>query len=368
MLAAFGRDRFRIELQRPLWRRDRARNRRLAGVAERLGVACVATGNVHAHDRCRAELQDALVAVRLHTTLEESEPDRRGNTSSVLAPPAAVAARFADHPDAVAETARLAERLRFDLTAELGYRYPGSEDPDADRTLAEICRGRLELRYDGMPERPEAERRLEEELRVIRGLGLSGFFLLHFDLLELAREVAAEVRGPDSARNLLPPGRGRGSSVSSVVCYLTGLSHVDPVKAGLFLGRFLNDDVTEMPDIDLDFPARHPRAADPARPRPLRARAGGAGLRVCLLPLARRGPRPRQDARAAAGRDRARRGDRRHVRARRARSRATSPRCSARDGRRRRGGAAWRGWRARPGGCRATSPSIPAGWCSPPGR
>ena len=89
---------------------------------------------------------------------------------------------------------------------------------------------------------------------MIRGLGLSGFFLLHFDLLELAREVAAEVRGPDSARRLLPPGRGRGSSVSSVVCYLTGLSHVDPVRAGLFLGRFLNDEITEMPDIDLDFP------------------------------------------------------------------------------------------------------------------
>ena len=89
---------------------------------------------------------------------------------------------------------------------------------------------------------------------MIRGLGLSGFFLLHFDLLELAREVAAEVRGPESARDLLPPGRGRGSSVSSVVCYLTGLSHVDPVRAGLFLGRFLNDEVTEMPDIDLDFP------------------------------------------------------------------------------------------------------------------
>ena len=89
---------------------------------------------------------------------------------------------------------------------------------------------------------------------MIRKLGLSGFFLLHFDLLELAREVAVEVRGPDSARNLLPPGRGRGSSVSSVVCYLTGLSHVDPVRAGLFLGRFLNDEVAEMPDIDLDFP------------------------------------------------------------------------------------------------------------------
>jgi len=254
LLGAFGPERLRIELQRPLWRRDRARNRWLAGVGERLGVACVATGNVHAHDGRRAALQDALVAVRTHTTLEESEPLRRGNTSSVLTSPAAMAARFADHPGAVAEAGRLAERLRFDLTSELGYRYPGSEDAEADRTLAEICRGRLKLRYAGTPEGPEASRRLEEELRVIRKLGLSGFFLLHFDLLELAREVAVDVRGPDSARNLLPPGRGRGSSVSSVVCYLTGLSHVDPVRAGLFLGRFLNDDVAEMPDIDLDFP------------------------------------------------------------------------------------------------------------------
>ena len=102
----------------------------------------------------RAALQDALVAVARHTTLEESEPARRGNWSSVLAPPEEMAARFADHPEAVAETGRLAERLRFDLTTELGYRYPGSEDPEADRTLAEICRSRLELRYAGTKEAP----------------------------------------------------------------------------------------------------------------------------------------------------------------------------------------------------------------------
>ena len=73
-------------------------------------------------------------------------------------------------------------------------------------------------------------------------------------MLELAREVAVEVRGPDTVRALLPPGRGRGSRVSSIVCYLTGLSHVDPVKNDLFLGRFLNEELTSLPDIDLDFP------------------------------------------------------------------------------------------------------------------
>ncbi len=254
LLGAFGRDRFRVELQRPYWRRDRARNRWLADLAERLRVPAVATGNVHSHGRSRSALQDALVAVRLGTTLEGSEAARRGNSSSAMVSPQAMAARFGEHSAAVAETVRLADRLRFDLTRELGYRYPGAEDPGTDGRLAAFCRGLLEDRYAGTRERPEAERRLAEELAIIRRLGLSGFFLLHRDLLELAREVAVEVRGPESARAVLPPGRGRGSSVSSIVCYLTGLSHVDPVKAGLFTGRFLNEEVTSMPDIDLDFP------------------------------------------------------------------------------------------------------------------
>jgi error-prone DNA polymerase len=254
LLVAFGRDRFRIELQRPMWRRDRARNRWLAELAQRIGVPCVATGDAHAHAVSRARLQDALVAARLGTSLDESEARRRGNRAFVLAAPPQMADRFAEHPAALAEAALLAERLRFDLTRDLGYRYPGSEDPGADRELSELCWARLAGRYDATPERPEAERRLREELRLIASLSLSGFFLLHHDLLELAREVALEVRGPESARSLLPPGRGRGSSVSSIVCHLTGLSHVDPVKNDLFLGRFLNEELSDVPDIDLDFP------------------------------------------------------------------------------------------------------------------
>src|SRR5437660_735344 len=97
-------------------------------------------------------------------------------------------------------------------------------------------------------------RRLDEELALIDRLGLAGFFLLHWEVLELAREVAVEVRGASVARQALPPGRGRGSSVGSIVCYLTGLSHVDPVEADLSLGRFLNEELVSVPDIDLDFP------------------------------------------------------------------------------------------------------------------
>ena len=253
---AFGTGGLRVELQRPFLRDDRARNRRLAELARRLKVACVATGNVHAHARHRGPLQDAFVAVRLHSTLDASEPQRRGNFSHVLAAPEAMAARFAEHPEAVAETVRLADQLRFDLGSDLGYRYPGAEDDDAMRTLAELCDARLHERYDAAPAdiRERAMARLHEEMRIIDSLGLPGFFLLHHDMLELAREVAVEVRGTESARALLPPGRGRGSSVSSIVCFLTGLSHVDPIANELLIGRFLNEELTSLPDIDLDFP------------------------------------------------------------------------------------------------------------------
>ena len=196
LLAIFGREGLRVELQRPLARHDRALNRGLSGLASRLGVATVATGNVHAHCAERAYLQDVFVAIREHTTLDASEPLRRGNHAHVLSTPQAMAARFADHPEAVAETERLADTLRFDLISDLGYRYPGAEDEHAGRVLAEVCQVRFDERYPrGSPHHEEAKARLEEELRVIDSLGLAGFFVLHREILELAREVAVEVRG-----------------------------------------------------------------------------------------------------------------------------------------------------------------------------
>ncbi len=255
---AFGRDRFFVELQRPYERGDRRRRKLLRELAESLGVATVATGDVHAHHLRRAPLQDVLVAVRHRTSLDGCEAERRGNHESVLLAPAEALERFPDDEDAVARTVELAERLQFDLTEELGYRYPDfSDSPEpAIVQLTNVCNRAFEERYppSNTVLRGRARQRLDEELKLIDELGLAGFFLLHWDVLELARECAVEVRGRDSPRHALPPGRGRGSSVGSLVCYLTGLSHVDPVDADLSLGRFLNRDLAGVPDIDLDFP------------------------------------------------------------------------------------------------------------------
>ena len=209
---------------------------------------------MHVHDRRRGALQDALVAIRTHLPLEACEAERRGNREHVLKSPREMALLFGDLPEATRETVELADRLRFDLTQDLGYRYPAADDTVADAELAQICALELERRYRGLSHRGEARTRLDEELALIRHHGLSGFFLLHREILEIAREIAIAVRGPHSARMALPPGRGRGSSVGSIVCYLTGLSHVDPVAARLSLGRFLNRELASVPDIDLDFP------------------------------------------------------------------------------------------------------------------
>jgi error-prone DNA polymerase len=257
LAAVFGPDRFFVELQRPYERGDARRNNRLRQLAETIGVQTVVTGNVHAHNRRRALLQDALVAIRHRGSLEAVEQERRGNHECVLLTPDAMAERFPDDLAAVERTTEVAARLEFDLTQELGYRYPDFSDRDepAIAELTRVCNRAFEARYPSNTVlQGQARARLEEELALIDELGLAGFFLLHWEVLELAADVAREVRGRATPRHSLPPGRGRGSSVGSLVCYLTGLSHVDPVEAGLSLGRFLNRELESVPDIDLDFP------------------------------------------------------------------------------------------------------------------
>ncbi|HWQ00604.1 MAG TPA: DNA polymerase III subunit alpha, partial [Gaiellaceae bacterium] len=235
---------------------DARRNTVLRDLARDLGVATVATGDVHVHHERRSTLQDALVAIRCRTSLDGCEQERRGNHESVLFAPEEAIDRFPGDREAALRTAEIAAGLTFDLTEELGYRYPdfsdGFETPDG--RLREVCLKAFEDRYDRSRYRRRAKARLREELDLIAELKLAGFFLLHWEVLELAREVAVEVRGPGSPRHALPPGRGRGSSVGSIVCYLTGLSHVDPVEADLSIGRFLNRELASVPDIDLDFP------------------------------------------------------------------------------------------------------------------
>lgn len=256
-LGLFGPQNLFFEVQNNLAPGDRARNRALEALADEFGVGLVATGDVHYHRPDRGLLQGALVAIHHNRPLDLAGQLCYPNDRFYLRPPAELGAAFADYPEAVRNARELAERLAgFDLTRDLGYRLPDFQaegDRPADVVLAEYCRRRLDEVYNRFTDPVlyrRAQERLEEELRLIAGHNLAGFFLVYRDIVRLIREVAAEVRGSAPVSPVL----GRGSSVSSLVCYLIGLSRVDPVAANLFLGRFLNEGMQSLPDIDIDMP------------------------------------------------------------------------------------------------------------------
>lgn len=248
----FGPSSVFLELQSNLVYGDLRRNHQLTELADYLGVGTVATGNVHYHVRERHRLQDVLVAIRNRTSLDASHERRRENSEYYLRAETEIAEMFRNFPQAIANTRRIAERCEFNLTGDLGYRFPEYPVPGGETQesyLRKICRQEVALRYPRFNR--GVDERLEEELSLIERHGLSGFFLIHREILRLAEDVALELKGRPYHG---PPGRGRGSSVGSVVCYLIGLSHIDPITNDLFLGRFLNEEMASVPDIDLDFP------------------------------------------------------------------------------------------------------------------
>ena len=255
----FGPKSYFLEVQRNLVHGETLRNRRLAQLASELGVEMVATGNVHYHVVERHRLQDCLVAIHECKSLEESHRERRPNAQFYLKSPCEMSDLFRDCPQAVANSARIAERcMAFQLPRDLDYRFPAYPVPDGhtpDSYLEELCYQAATRRYGGIT--PQVRARLQEEFRLIGKHGLSGFFLIYHEIIQIAREVQVDLGlvDPEIPIEEAPPGRGRGSSVAMLVGYLIGLSHIDPLKYNLSLERFLPEGgLASVPDIDLDFP------------------------------------------------------------------------------------------------------------------
>ena len=246
-----------VELQQNLLHGDTDRNRKLARTAGDVGVPVVATNDVHYHTPERSHLQDALVAARLNTTIDRALPYLRPNHHLYLKPHAEMEKLFTECPQAVSNTLRVAEQCDFDLSTDLGYTLPNPAVPDgytAESYLQRLCYEAAARRYGSVSERVEA--RLREEFRLIEHLNLAGFLLLYREIALIAQRIMEErgVVGPETPMEERPPGRGRGSSVALLVGYLIGISHVDPLKWDLTLERFISEDMTTLPDIDLDFP------------------------------------------------------------------------------------------------------------------
>jgi error-prone DNA polymerase len=254
----FGVDNYYIELQQNLAYGDTARNLALLKLARETGARIAATGNVHYHVRERHRLQDCLVAIKECKSLEETHRERRPNSEFYLRPVEELEFLFRDCPEALQNTLEIAGRCSFDLTRNLDYVFPDYPVPHGftpESYLEKLCVEAAVRRYGSVT--PAVRARLDEESRLINKYKLAGFLLMYHEVINLGREVmiAQGLSDPSLTVEEDPPGRGRGSSVALLVGYLIGLSHIDPLQYNLSLERFLpGDTMTNVPDIDLDFP------------------------------------------------------------------------------------------------------------------
>ena len=164
---------------------------------------------------------------------------------------------FEDIPEVASNTLRIAEAYEFDLSTGLGYTLPEPAVPTgytADSYLRRLCSEAALRRYRTMT--PEVEARLEEEFHLIGRHKLARFLLLYREIVILVQKIMEEkgLAHPETPLEERSPGRGRGSSVALLVGYLIGISHVDPLRWGLTLERLIPEEMTVLPDIDLDFP------------------------------------------------------------------------------------------------------------------
>lgn len=238
-LETFGRDHYFLELMDHGLEEQRAINEGLLRLHQELGVAVVATNDVHYLRPEDASTQDVLICVQTGKRLDD--PDRLRFTTDrlYLKTPAEMEKTFGHIAGALANTVAIAERCAVDLGGG-GYRLPRFGVDDPDLFLREKVYEGARDRYGEPLPKPVVER-LERELAVIAQMGFADYFLIVWDLVQYARSQAIAV------------GPGRGSSASSLVAYVLKITDVDPLQHGLVFERFLNPERVTMPDIDIDF-------------------------------------------------------------------------------------------------------------------
>lgn len=243
LVTTFGDGNVFVELQRHFRRGENRLVGSLATLARDQRLPLLATNGVlHATPEGR-QVVDVFACLRHHTTLEDAGAHLTTNAERHLKTPAAMAALFRDLPDAVANTVRLGDRLRFELR-DLGYafpRFPVGPGETMEGVLHDWTRRGAHRRYGAViPDKVEAL--LRKELALIGKLGFAGYFLIVADLIRFCRE-----------NDILA--QGRGSAANSAVCYCLGITAVDPVRFNVLFERFLSESRKGWPDIDLDLPS-----------------------------------------------------------------------------------------------------------------
>ncbi|WP_426610127.1 error-prone DNA polymerase [Bradyrhizobium sp. McL0616] len=220
---------------------DRRRLARLDDLAEKAKVPLLATNEVLYHHPARRPLQDVLTCIREKTTIEAVGRKLEANAERFLKPPQEMSRLFRDFPGAIAETMRFADRIEFSLD-QLKYQYPDEPVPPgktAQGHLEDLTREGVQKYFGGNID-DKLRATLKKELALIAELKYAHYFLTVHDIVHYAR-----------SQNILC--QGRGSAANSAVCYVLGITSVDPTKVDLLFERFISKERLEPPDIDVDF-------------------------------------------------------------------------------------------------------------------
>ena len=220
---------------------DRKRLDNLQEMADDYRVPLIAVNDVLYHEAQRRELQDVVTCIREHVTLNEAGKRLEINAERHLKPPEEMARLFRKHPRAIEETLKFADRISFTLD-QLQYNYPDEPIPPgktAQQHLEDLTWEGATNRYpEGVPS--EVRKTLRKELTLIERRNYAPYFLTVRDIVQFANE-----------RKILC--QGRGSAANSAVCYVLGVTAVDPMQIDLLFERFVSEERDEPPDIDVDF-------------------------------------------------------------------------------------------------------------------
>ncbi len=235
-----GRENYFIELQDHPFEEQQIANRKLVELARDLDIPLVATCDTHYPRREDAEIQDILLCVQMGKQVDDQNRMRMSSDTNYLRSPDEMERAFAELPDAVSNTARIAEMC--DLEIPMGqwilphYEVPEGETPVSH--LRRLCEEGIRRRFGTAGK--EVMDRLEYELGVIEQKGYPTYMLIVQDFVNWAREQEIAVTS-------------RGSAAGSLVSYLLNITSADPLEYGLPFERFLNPYRPSPPDIDMDF-------------------------------------------------------------------------------------------------------------------
>jgi error-prone DNA polymerase len=242
LTTAFGKGNVFVEIQRHLRRGETWRNQQLVALARAHKLPLVATNGVlYAQPDARRAL-DLFTCVRNHTTFDSAGRLLSINAERYLKSAAQMARLFADLPEAIENTAKIAERLEFSLE-NLGYEFPKYPVPPGetmDSFLRTVAFAGARARYSHLS--AKVLKQLNFELDLIERLGFSGYFLIVWDIANYCTRTDIFMQG-------------RGSAANSVVCYSLGITACDPIANNLLFERFLSEGRKTWPDIDLDLPS-----------------------------------------------------------------------------------------------------------------